>query len=69
MLMFYVLLDFRLGKRVETRDTPCRNIMIYGKCRFENQGCAFKHDQGSRDQSPELYVLPMEIDSNYRELV
>ncbi|KAI3399506.1 hypothetical protein diail_6528 [Diaporthe ilicicola] len=26
------------------RDTPCKNILIYGKCRYENAGCSFNHD-------------------------
>ncbi|KAK1641292.1 hypothetical protein BDP81DRAFT_310591 [Colletotrichum phormii] len=25
--------------------TLCRNVMIYGHCRYENTGCAFNHDQ------------------------
>ncbi|CAN8100035.1 unnamed protein product [Discula destructiva] len=27
------------------RDTLCRNITIYGKCRYENAGCNFNHEQ------------------------
>ncbi|KAM0524878.1 hypothetical protein ACHAPE_000983 [Trichoderma viride] len=27
------------------RDTLCRNILIYGHCRYEDQGCIFMHDQ------------------------
>lgn len=27
------------------RDTLCRNILIYGKCRYENAGCNFNHEQ------------------------
>ncbi|KAB5547013.1 PAB-dependent poly(A)-specific ribonuclease subunit PAN3 [Coniochaeta sp. 2T2.1] len=26
------------------KDTPCRNILIYGHCRYKDQGCAFSHD-------------------------
>lgn len=26
------------------KDTLCRNILIYGKCRYENAGCNFNHD-------------------------
>jgi PAB-dependent poly(A)-specific ribonuclease subunit 3 len=26
------------------KDTLCRNVLIYGHCRYEDQGCAFNHD-------------------------
>ncbi|KAI1005236.1 PAN2-PAN3 deadenylation complex subunit [Podosphaera aphanis] len=26
------------------KDTLCRNVLIYGHCRYEVQGCAFNHD-------------------------
>ncbi|CZR51404.1 related to poly(A)-specific ribonuclease [Phialocephala subalpina] len=26
------------------KDTLCRNVVIYGHCRYEDQGCAFNHD-------------------------
>ncbi len=29
----------------DTKDTMCRNVLIYGHCRFQDQGCAFNHDQ------------------------
>lgn len=29
----------------DTKDTLCRNVLIYGHCRYEDQGCAFNHDQ------------------------
>lgn len=25
------------------RDIPCKNVLIYGYCKFENKGCAFSH--------------------------
>lgn len=31
------------------RDTLCRNITIYGKCRYENAGCNFNHEQPSNN--------------------
>ncbi|KAJ9160846.1 hypothetical protein NKR19_g2869 [Coniochaeta hoffmannii] len=35
------------------KDTPCRNILIYGHCRYKDIGCAFSHDQGvSKGNSP-----------------
>lgn len=27
------------------KDTLCKNILIYGYCKFENKGCAFNHTQ------------------------
>lgn len=43
----------------ENKDTLCRNIMIYGNCRYEDQGCAFSHDQGKGKsvQSSERWVI------------
>ncbi|KAK7754598.1 PAB-dependent poly(A)-specific ribonuclease subunit 3 [Diatrype stigma] len=32
-------------KTRDTKDTLCRNVLIYGHCRYEDQGCAFNHDQ------------------------
>lgn len=29
----------------ENKDTLCRNILIYGHCRYEDKGCLFNHDQ------------------------
>jgi PAB-dependent poly(A)-specific ribonuclease subunit 3 len=28
----------------ENKETPCRNVLIYGHCRYEDQGCTFSHD-------------------------
>lgn len=47
-LLFPPLTDGRL----ENKDTLCRNILIYGNCRYEDQGCAFNHDQ-SKTSSPQ----------------
>ncbi|KAG9242885.1 PAB-dependent poly(A)-specific ribonuclease subunit PAN3 [Calycina marina] len=30
--------------REHAKDTLCRNVLIYGHCRYEDQGCAFSHD-------------------------
>ncbi|KAL6858217.1 PAB-dependent poly(A)-specific ribonuclease subunit 3 [Amphichorda felina] len=37
----------------ENKDTLCRNVLIYGHCRYEDQGCTFSHDQnkGKSNQS------------------
>ncbi|KAI1819672.1 hypothetical protein F4861DRAFT_526079 [Xylaria intraflava] len=32
-------------KTRDSKDTLCRNVVIYGHCRYEDQGCAFNHDQ------------------------
>jgi PAB-dependent poly(A)-specific ribonuclease subunit 3 len=26
------------------KDTLCRNVLIYGHCRYEDQGCTFNHE-------------------------
>ncbi|KAK0612310.1 PAB-dependent poly(A)-specific ribonuclease subunit PAN3 [Bombardia bombarda] len=33
------------AKGRENKDTVCRNMVIYGHCRFADQGCTFNHDQ------------------------
>ncbi|RPB23213.1 hypothetical protein L211DRAFT_787352 [Terfezia boudieri ATCC MYA-4762] len=30
--------------------TGCRNIVIYGYCRYQDKGCTFNHDTDSRKQ-------------------
>ncbi|KAK2612633.1 PAB-dependent poly(A)-specific ribonuclease subunit 3 [Conoideocrella luteorostrata] len=35
--------------RAENRDTLCRNVLIYGNCRYEDQGCTFSHDQNKNN--------------------
>lgn len=37
----------RLSCLCADKDTLCRNILIYGKCRYENSGCNFNHDTAS----------------------
>jgi len=34
----------KLKGRENAKDTLCRNVTIYGKCRYEDKGCAFNHD-------------------------
>lgn len=29
------------------KDTPCKNITIYGYCKYENEGCIFNHDNSN----------------------
>ncbi|KAK9442388.1 PAB-dependent poly(A)-specific ribonuclease subunit PAN3 [Metarhizium brunneum] len=38
--------------RAENRDTLCRNVLIYGHCRYEDQGCTFSHDQNKNNSNP-----------------
>lgn len=33
------------------RDIPCKNILIYGYCKFENKGCAFAHITPTQEPS------------------
>lgn len=35
-----------------SKDTTCRNILIYGHCRYKDQGCAFNHDTNQNKGSP-----------------
>ncbi|KIX07740.1 uncharacterized protein Z518_02394 [Rhinocladiella mackenziei CBS 650.93] len=34
----------RLKGRENAKETLCRNVTIYGKCRYEDKGCAFSHN-------------------------
>ncbi|KAN0079510.1 hypothetical protein V8E54_004724 [Elaphomyces granulatus] len=55
----------KLKGRENAKDTLCRNVTIYGKCRYEDKGCAFNHDptkfsamhQTDRFGSPESTAL------------
>ncbi|KAG9254114.1 PAB-dependent poly(A)-specific ribonuclease subunit PAN3 [Emericellopsis atlantica] len=50
--------------RVENKDTLCRNVLIYGHCRYEDQGCAFSHDQNKNKSSPsDLSKKALNVDS------
>jgi len=35
-----------------SKDTLCRNVLIYGHCRYEDQGCAFNHDPNKTISPP-----------------
>jgi hypothetical protein len=40
------------------KDTLCRNVLIYGHCRYEDQGCSFNHEPNNTHGSQaEMYVL------------
>ncbi|KAI2622099.1 hypothetical protein GGS21DRAFT_375179 [Xylaria nigripes] len=38
-------------KTRDSKDTLCRNVLIYGHCRYEDQGCAFNHDQNKNSSN------------------
>ncbi|KOS22290.1 PAB-dependent poly(A)-specific ribonuclease subunit PAN3 [Escovopsis weberi] len=46
----------------ENKDTLCRNILIYGHCRYEDQGCSFSHDQNRGSQN-EVSKKSFNVDS------
>ncbi|KAG6017254.1 hypothetical protein E4U43_001909 [Claviceps pusilla] len=37
--------------RAENRETLCRNVLIYGHCRYEDQGCTFSHEQNKNNSN------------------
>jgi hypothetical protein len=49
----------------ENKDTLCRNVLIYGNCRYEDQGCTFSHDQnkGKANQSQSDRCVHVFLDS------
>ncbi|KAJ5767296.1 uncharacterized protein N7511_004912 [Penicillium nucicola] len=34
----------KMKSRENAKETLCRNVTIYGRCRYEDKGCAFNHD-------------------------
>lgn len=47
-----------LGTTDNAKDTLCRNVLIYGHCRYEDQGCSFNHEPNNTHGSQaEMYVL------------
>ncbi|KZF19720.1 hypothetical protein L228DRAFT_250792 [Xylona heveae TC161] len=46
----------------DAKDTLCRNVTIYGHCRYEDKGCAFNHDPAK------LQGMPSQVDSLKRRL-
>lgn len=45
-------------KTRDSKDTLCRNVLIYGHCRYEDQGCAFNHDQNRNSNNSSDHSLP-----------
>ncbi|OJD23498.1 PAB-dependent poly(A)-specific ribonuclease subunit PAN3 [Blastomyces percursus] len=48
----------KLKGRENAKDTLCRNVTIYGRCRYEDKGCAFNHDpnRGNSSHSAERFA-------------
>ncbi|PGH15964.1 PAB-dependent poly(A)-specific ribonuclease subunit PAN3 [Helicocarpus griseus UAMH5409] len=55
----------KLKGRENAKDTLCRNVTIYGRCRYEDKGCAFNHDphRGSAPHSSESNKKRLNVDS------
>lgn len=48
-----------------TKDTLCRNVTIYGHCRYEDKGCVFSHEQVKvTAPQPERYVALFQRNEN-----
>ncbi|KAK4102778.1 hypothetical protein N658DRAFT_422488 [Parathielavia hyrcaniae] len=51
------------SKGRENKDTLCRNILIYGNCRYEDQGCTFNHDQNKTSPQADFAKKSFNVDS------
>ncbi|KAL2150039.1 hypothetical protein VTH82DRAFT_7715 [Thermothelomyces myriococcoides] len=51
------------SKGRENKDTLCRNILIYGNCRYEDQGCTFNHDQNKNSSQSEFPKKTFNVES------
>ncbi|KAK4222342.1 PAB-dependent poly(A)-specific ribonuclease subunit PAN3 [Podospora fimiseda] len=53
------------SKGRDNSDTPCRNITIYGSCKYREAGCSFKHDLHTKPTSqPDFSAKkPLNVDS------
>ncbi|PLB48344.1 PAB-dependent poly(A)-specific ribonuclease subunit pan3 [Aspergillus steynii IBT 23096] len=50
----------KIKSRENAKDTLCRNVTIYGRCRYEDKGCAFNHD-------PQKFNPAYQSDSNNKK--
>ncbi|CDO94555.1 unnamed protein product [Kluyveromyces dobzhanskii CBS 2104] len=41
------------------KDTQCRNIIIHGYCKFENEGCQFNHGNSKETENPTTEEAPV----------
>ncbi|KAL3472003.1 PAB-dependent poly(A)-specific ribonuclease subunit pan3 [Aspergillus californicus] len=56
----------KMKARENAKDTLCRNVTIYGRCRYEDKGCAFNHDplrNNSSNQSDNARMKRFNVDS------
>ncbi|KAL2146987.1 hypothetical protein VTI28DRAFT_1283 [Corynascus sepedonium] len=51
------------SKGRENKDTLCRNILIYGNCRYEDQGCTFNHDQNKNSSQADFPKKAFNVES------
>lgn len=49
--------------RENAKDTACRNVTIYGHCRYEEKGCAFNHHDGGKANPSTAKATPIAADS------
>ncbi|KUJ23634.1 PAB-dependent poly(A)-specific ribonuclease subunit PAN3 [Mollisia scopiformis] len=49
--------------RENAKDTMCRNVVIYGHCRYEDQGCIFNHDMNKTSTSQIDAKKALNVDS------
>lgn len=49
--------------RENSKDTLCRNVLIYGHCRYEDQGCAFNHDPNKTISPPSDSKRSLNVES------
>ncbi|OBT93978.2 PAB-dependent poly(A)-specific ribonuclease subunit 3 [Pseudogymnoascus verrucosus] len=50
--------------RENAKDTLCRNVLIYGHCRYEDQGCAFNHEPNkAHTTQTEMSKKSLNVDS------
>ncbi|KAG0135307.1 hypothetical protein HOY82DRAFT_480335, partial [Tuber indicum] len=47
----------------DSSSTICRNITIYGYCRYQDKGCAFNHDPHSQKQQSSTGRGKFNVDS------
>ncbi|KIW87050.1 uncharacterized protein Z519_12347 [Cladophialophora bantiana CBS 173.52] len=57
------LLSPRPKGRENAKETLCRNVTIYGKCRYEDKGCTFNHSHSTRGSSRSKKTLNVDSPS------
>ncbi|PHH82707.1 hypothetical protein CDD82_5062 [Ophiocordyceps australis] len=56
-------------KGKENKETLCRNVLIYGHCRYEDQGCTFSHERhksnnhSNNTNSPDVNKKSLNVES------